>query len=350
MRIFYYYHAAMNIPSGSARHIIEVMEELQKRGHDISLFALDRGRYQFETLFKIVYMPSLNIKPRIIGYYLECVLVVLYMIYCGLKAKPDILYVRTPFYAFHPIFIAWLLRCHHIAEIMELQLEDLKWAGASRLRLALTRLCETLNYRFADRIIAITDEVRTMLSRVYRIPLNKIIHIEAGANPEKCRPIETRKARVEMGLPVDDLYVGFIGSFYLWSGIGDLISIAPTILREVPQSRFIIIGSGELDKEFRDKVDLLGVKDRFVFTGQITFDKIPLYINAFDIGVAPYILGGDISRKTSASSIKVFEYMSCAKPVVTTDIKGTGDIVRESECGIVVPLYQPDKLAAAIIR
>jgi len=71
----------------------------------------------------------------------------------------------------------------------------------------------------------------------------------------------------------------------------------------------------------------------------VEHDRIPEYIAAADVAVAPYNPSGfrDMERYGFYfSPIKIFEYMACGKPVVTTDIEIVRDVIRESDCGLLV--------------
>ena len=46
----------------------------------------------------------------------------------------------------------------------------------------------------------------------------------------------------------------------------------------------------------------------------------------------------------------VMEAMACARPVVATNVRGSRDLVRDGESGLLVPLGRPEPLAEALLR
>ena len=46
----------------------------------------------------------------------------------------------------------------------------------------------------------------------------------------------------------------------------------------------------------------------------------------------------------------VMEAMACARPVVATDVRGSRDLVRDGENGLLVPPGRPDLLAEVLLR
>lgn len=72
----------------------------------------------------------------------------------------------------------------------------------------------------------------------------------------------------------------------------------------------------------------LGLMDVIELVDTIPHSEIPRMINRHDIGVIP--LPSNIAWNTS-SPLKLFEYLSCGKPVVVTDIPAHSDLLRKKK-------------------
>ncbi len=63
-------------------------------------------------------------------------------------------------------------------------------------------------------------------------------------------------------------------------------------------------------------------------------------------------LGGHVvcapSRAEAGPSYVVLEAMSCARPVVASDVDGAGEAIRDGEDGLLVPAEDPGRLAQAL--
>jgi glycosyltransferase involved in cell wall biosynthesis len=46
--------------------------------------------------------------------------------------------------------------------------------------------------------------------------------------------------------------------------------------------------------------------------------------------------------------LKLFEALACGTPAIVTDLRAQADLVREGECGLVVPVGDADALAHAV--
>jgi glycosyltransferase involved in cell wall biosynthesis len=83
------------------------------------------------------------------------------------------------------------------------------------------------------------------------------------------------------------------------------------------------------------------VADRVIFAG-FRRDMERVYAAA-DLSAMPSFAGEGVSGVLR-------EAMACGLPVVTTDVGGNAELVRDGELGLVVPLRQPPALAAALAR
>jgi len=201
---------------------------------------------------------------------------------------------------------------------------------------------------FSDKIIAVTQGIKTNLENVYNIPGDKIIVVSNGANTSLFKPLDQGNCRKELGLDPEIPCVCFVGNLAPWQGIEYLVKAAPSILSCFPDCRFLIVGDGVMKNELLKLSRELGVDDSFIFTGVVAYDRVPMYINASDICTAPFIFARN--AKIGLSPLKLYEYMACGKPVVASDISGVSDALEASEGGVPVCPENPGALAEAVVK
>ncbi len=95
---------------------------------------------------------------------------------------------------------------------------------------------------------------------------------------------------------------------------------------------------------WRNKVKEKRLRYAFIFTGQVLYKKVPNYIGAMDICVAPHQ-----KDSNQASPVKIFDYMACGRPVVASNIDVVREIVGKSECALLVAPQKVDNLVKGII-
>ncbi len=201
---------------------------------------------------------------------------------------------------------------------------------------------------FSDRIIAVTPGIKSSLQNFYNIPGEKIIVVSNGANTSLFKPLEQEACRKELGLTPGIPHICFVGNLAPWQGIEYLVKAAPSILSQLPECRFLIVGDGIMKDELTNLSREFGVEDQFIFTGVVAYERVPRYINASDVCVAPFIFARN--AKIGLSPLKLYEYMACGKPVVASNISGVSDVLGASEGGIPVLPENPDALSGAVLK
>jgi glycosyltransferase involved in cell wall biosynthesis len=162
-------------------------------------------------------------------------------------------------------------------------------------------------------------------------------------NLTRLRPIDAGTCRRALGLSVDAPTVGFVGTFFHHQGVATLIAAAPAILAAVPSARFLVVGDGPARDAWHDAVRAAGVREAFVFPGQIPHAGVATWINAMDVCVAPFA-----GSRGETSPLKLFDYLACGRPVVVSAIPAVADESRASGGCLDVPPDDPAALASAV--
>jgi len=83
--------------------------------------------------------------------------------------------------------------------------------------------------------------------------------------------------------------------------------------------KMVVVGK---EGQFKENVELAkkcGVSDRVTFTGMVPYSQVPKYLSAMDICLIPFKVNA-ISE--NALPLKLFEYMACEQPVISTELPG----------------------------
>ena len=181
-----------------------------------------------------------------------------------------------------------------------------------------------------------------------RVSRDKLELVPAGVDTERFTPDPDGRARVRSERNLgDEFVVGYVGTFQLWHGVQDIMT-ACSRLGSDQRVRALLVGP-----YFTDAMKLakeLGMENQTVFTGPVPYEEVPAYINACDVLCAPYDpgLSSMRSERGIGAPLKVLEYMSCGKPVVTTSVPPITEVVDEGRTGLLVPPGDPDSLAEAL--
>ena len=324
-------------------HVMELFNNLDKVA-DVSLFVQKPKKIKYKSS-NIKYIPWLAVFPvGLITYHISLFFNLYF--YCK-KTKSDAIYVRQSEFTFMPLIVSKLFGIPYFVEVNGLIIDEMKMFGKSKLLIAFTKISEKLGYEHASKIVAVTPGVKKSIMQLYNVPEEKIVVIENGANIELFRSIGQGEAKKQLNFSQDVSYVCFVGNLAPWQGVNNFIQAAPTILASCPNTFFLIVGDGIMKNEWVQHVQKLGVYDKFIFTGSVPYTQVPFYVNASDLCIATFIKKRHM--KIGISPLKIYEYMACKKPIVSSRIPNL-EFIENQETGILVEPENPEELAKATIK
>lgn len=265
-------------------------------------------------------------------------------LYMLITSKYDFIYSMDPIFG-AGCRLAKIFKIPSVLEINGLITYNLKM---NKVLKKIVVKIESNTYSKADKIVVVSAGLKQTLQSVYNVPENKIAVIGNGANIELFKPMDIVESRKKLNLAQNNAYIGFVGNLAPWQGVEYFIKSTPEILDKHPNTRFLIIGDGVLKKKLVKLAEQIGTSDKFIFSGSIPYEKVPLYINATDVCVAPF-LGSERNAKLGFSALKLFEYMACGKPLITTSVVEIKEEIIDNKTGIIIEPDNPTMLAKSII-
>jgi glycosyltransferase involved in cell wall biosynthesis len=332
---------------GSVRHIFEVSENLCRLGNRIKLIAPKYAYYSNPTPVEIIYVPLLKI--RILRTFIYEILAAFLMIVYMLLWKPAIIYWRQSYLTFFPVLLSRLFHKKIVTEINGFTLDELDSEPLSKARKKIILSLEKFNYTNSSHLICVAPKIREKIIKYYNLPKRRVSVILNGVNSDRMPAISSKMAKKALGIDPNTKIIGFVGHFFPWDGLEYLIEAAPKIVQKEKNVKFLIIGHGKWGEHLPKLVFQKGLDDYFLFTGKVSWEKLYLYVNAFDIATAPY--SKSINSQSGRSSLKILEYFACKKPVVASRTSAIPEIadLEEKGFGITVPSENPEALAKAIL-
>lgn len=195
-------------------------------------------------------------------------------------------------------------------------------------------------HRFrVDRIIAVAEAVRQQLIRD-GIPTDRVRTIYGSFDADRFNPVTSGEAmRRSWDVPDAAPVVGMAASFKSGKkGQDDFLKAAAAVLREHSDAWFVLAGDGSPER-MKQLAQELGIAERGRFPGFVS--DMPAALAAMDVVVCASTRGEGLT-----GSIR--EALAMARAVVSTDVAGNRELVRDGETGILVPAGEPQALSAAI--
>lgn len=339
----------LNFADGALIHRYELINNLAQLNHKISVISMNNLNHSLNPTIKNY---NININSNKLFIHFNYILIFIYLM--SFK-KFDVIYTRNPNLCFIASLFSKICKnkilIYELNGIPEDESEIVQETLKTNDRLSIPKAKKLIfksALKHSNKIIAVTPGIKEYIHSKYGIHDEKIVVINNGANTDLFRPVDQNEAKIKLKLDPSKIYICFVGNFAPWQGVEYLIQAAPAILEVCQNVHFLIVGDGDMREKWVQLTNDLGISEQFIFTGKVPYESIYLFINASDICVAPFVIARN--AKIGLSPLKIYEYFSCAKPVVASNISGVSDLLHNSGGGIVVTPENPQALAEVIIE
>ena len=213
------------------------------------------------------------------------------------------------------------------------------------LRYRATRALETMAARRADAVAVICEGLRRDL--VARgIPAEKILVSPNGVDMGLFGMPPARDPEFARALGVaDSEVIGFIGSFYDYEGLDDLIEAMPALVARRPKAKLLLVGGGPAEDRLRALAAASTAADRIFFAGRVPHDEVERWYALIDVLVYPR----KAMRLTElVTPLKPLEAMAQKKLVAASDVGGHRELIEDGVTGTLFRAGDPEALAEAV--
>ncbi|OYY72510.1 TIGR04063 family PEP-CTERM/XrtA system glycosyltransferase [Sphingomonas sp. 28-63-12] len=263
--------------------------------------------------------------------------------------QPDILHAHSPVLDAMAAYRA--SRRYHVPLLYEIRAfwEDAAVGNGTGTqgswRYRATRALETRMVGKVDAVAVICEGLRSDL-------------VARGVNPQRImispngvdltlfgKPLPFDAAlATELGI-VGDEVIGFIGSFYDYEGLDDLIAAMPRLVASRPRMKLVLVGGGPCDAALRAQAAASEVAAHIHFIGRVPHEQVERYYSVIDVLVYPR----KRMRLTDlVTPLKPLEAMAQRRLVAASDVGGHRELIRDRDTGTLFPPDDPKAMARAI--
>ncbi|HII94946.1 MAG TPA: glycosyltransferase family 4 protein [Candidatus Methanofastidiosum sp.] len=138
-------------------------------------------------------------------------------------------------------------------------------------------------------------------------------------------------------------FIGYIGRLSQGKGVMNFTKAIPLILKERNDLEFLIGGNGPLFDEIKHELKTNGSYDKVEFTGWISHDELPDYLNELKLIVLPTYSEGGIPAI-------IQEAMACGTIILVTPVAGVIEKIKDGENGFILMDNSPEGIAKKVIQ
>lgn len=251
---------------------------------------------------------------------------------------PALLYERLSLFGTAGVALAESVGATHVVEVNALLAEEeATWRELHLADLATRREREVLGA--CSIRVCVSDELARRVEQAVPGPATVVVPngVDGGLF---ARAVDRAEARRSLGLPAVGAVIGFAGSLRPWHGL----STAIAALVGLPGVELAVAGTGAEEAQLRAEARSLGVDRRVRWLGPLPHPRMPEFLAALDVALAPY----PRLEEFSFSPLKLFEYLAAGVPVVASDIGQVRQTLGDGRWGELVPPSDPAALAAAV--
>jgi glycosyltransferase involved in cell wall biosynthesis len=207
-------------------------------------------------------------------------------------------------------------------------------------------LLEFLGYRSADACVGLSPGiVEGIRSRsAANLP---IAMIPNGCDLEVFHP--SRRAPLKLpGIGPDDFVAGFTGAHGVANGLDALLDVAQELKRRgASRVKLVFIGDGKEKERLAEKANTLGLTNCHFFP-PVPKTDLGAITASLDCGLM--VLKNIPAFYRGTSPNKFFDYLAAGIPVVNNYPGWLAGLIRDNQCGVVVPPDDPVAFADALQR
>jgi PEP-CTERM/exosortase A-associated glycosyltransferase len=135
--------------------------------------------------------------------------------------------------------------------------------------------------------------------------------------------------------------IGYIGSFYDYEGIDDLIAAMPTIIAAHPDTYLLLVGGGPMEATLRAQAAASPVAHKILFVGRVPHHEVERYYSLIDILAYPR---KKMRLTDLVTPLKPLEAMAQRRLVAASDVGGHRELIED---GVTGTLFMPDDPSSA---
>ncbi len=266
--------------------------------------------------------------------------------------KPDVLHAHSPVLdGLAALRVGKRLGIPVIYEIRAFWEDASVGNGTGRegsLRYRLTKMLETHAVKAADAVAVICEGLRGDLiargidpAKITVSPNGVDLDLFGDPPPRDDVLADT------LGTAADDAVIGYIGSFYDYEGIDDLIAAMPALVAVQPRARLLLVGGGPMEAALKAQAAASPAAAHIHFVGRVPHDEVERYYSLIDILAYPR---KKMRLTDLVTPLKPLEAMAQGKLVAASDVGGHRELIEDGQTGTLFAPDDPTAIANALAK
>ena len=300
---------------GAERQLYELIKRLRSRSdYEITVVSLSSNNYPYKKRLDEIGITVIEI-PRKKGFDLSRLMKLRRVIQ---QFQPDIIHSYLENATNYTFWATRFTTYRYIAAVR----------NASRRRGTARQFLDRISHRFAKHVTVNSHALRKHCMNTLHIPETRLTTIYNFIDFERLEKNYTHEAeeiRQELGISSTDRVIGSIGRLVPQKNPFLFLKVALALADIYPQTKFIVLGEGELRKELMASGKELIKQNRLFYLGHK--DHPEYYLKVMDL----FLL---TSRYEGFPNVAL-EAMAAEVPVISTPVEGIEEFIVPDKTGLI---------------
>lgn len=200
-------------------------------------------------------------------------------------------------------------------------------------------LLQQIAKKFENSVIANSTKVLTINPDLFRYSIEtgslqkntEVFPLGVDTNTFKILSKNEQLCK-KLGIKSNETVITFVGTLFEFVGLKKIIEGFDIVLKNSPNSKMLIIGGGLNFDTLNSLIKKKNLDSKIIMTGFVPKESIPDYLSISDLCIQPFEKNLTTNRIIPS---KILEYFACGKPVLSTPLDGTKEILPDDDYGIV---------------
>lgn len=205
-------------------------------------------------------------------------------------------------------------------------------------------------YKISKKIIAVSNYSKDLLLQV-GVDGEKITVINNGISEQLISKStdnkKLNKIKKTYSIKTDEKILVTIARILPRKGQDNVIRALKLAEDELGDFRYLIVGTGRYETQFKELARSLGLEDKVIFTGGVDHGEIIHYLDLCDLFIHANRFW---NNKVEGLPNAVLEASARAKPVIVGNDSGSIESVIDGKTGFLVDSESPEQIAQAILK
>lgn len=218
------------------------------------------------------------------------------------KINPDVIFAMSDsIYAILGCWIAGRLNCLGIIDLQD------NYDAYSSYKIPFISKLFKKAVLESNSILCVSDMLKDYMAENYSKKINSFV-VENGISTKKFHPIDKKKCRNKLGLPLDAKIIGISGSLYKDRGIKIIFDGFERLKNKYDKLHLAVAGARDFKIPEHENIHDFGL---------LAHNEVKYFINALDIAI---ICNKDSLQYTYGFPVKAFETIACRTPMVVSEV------------------------------